>query len=62
MLNGYINAKDFVDIPYLYNPLENKITKSYSLIYFGKLINYITKSDCDLDRPNNFYLEKMGNY
>lgn len=73
VLNGYINAKelkDFVDIPYLYNPLENKITKSYSLIYFGKneyidkLINYnniyITKSDCDLDRPNNFYLEKMG--
>lgn len=72
VLNKYIHSRDlrdFIDVPYLYNPLEKTASKSYSLIYFGKdkylskLVNYgniyITKQDCDLDRPNDYYLEKV---
>jgi len=70
---GFIPLKDlkeFIDIAYLYNPIELKKSKSYSLIYYTKdkylldCLNsdllYITKSDCDLDRPNHEYLKKIG--
>ena len=62
--------KDFMDIPYLYNPLELKKSKSYSLIFYAKndllldcldsSLLYITKADLDLDRPNYEYLKKIG--
>ena len=71
-MNDFIplqDLKEFIDIPYLYNPLEVKKSKSYSLIYYAKdqyILNclnsntlYITKSDCDLDRPNHAYLKKI---
>lgn len=65
-----LDLRDFVDLAYLYNPLEVKSSKSYSLISYlsdriardGLDINnlHITKADCDLDRPNPAYLEKIG--
>lgn len=71
--SGFIvtsEVREFLDIPYLYNPLEIKSSKSYSLIFYAKneyLLEcfdygnlYITKSDCDLDRPNYEYLKKIG--
>jgi len=72
LINNFILLKDlesFIDIPYLYNPLEIKKSKTYSLIYYAKQpflldclnVNnlYLTKSDCDLDRPNHEYLKKV---
>ncbi len=65
-----LDLRDFIDLAYLYNPLEVKPSKSYSLISYlkegvrrdgldiGSL--HITKADCDLDRPNPAYLEKIG--
>ncbi|KQS89474.1 MULTISPECIES: GNAT family N-acetyltransferase [unclassified Rhizobium] len=65
-----LDLRDFVDLAYLYNPLEVKSSKSYSLIsYLDESISlsgldihslHITKADCDLDRPNPTYLEKIG--
>lgn len=65
-----LDLRDFIDLAYLYNPLEVKTSKSYSLISYlkegvrrgGLDINglHITKADCDLDRPNPAYLEKIG--
>ncbi|MEQ1956681.1 GNAT family N-acetyltransferase [Mesorhizobium sp. CN2-181] len=65
-----LDLRDFIDLAYLYNPLEVKSSKSYSLIsYLKEGIRpggldvsslHITKADCDLDRPNPAYLEKIG--
>lgn len=65
-----LDLRDFVDLAYLYNPLEVKSSKSYSLIsYLSDTVSqsgldihnlHITKADCDLDRPNPTYLEKIG--
>ncbi|WP_158515773.1 GNAT family N-acetyltransferase [Pararhizobium polonicum] len=65
-----LDLRDFIDLAYLYHPLEVKSSKSYSLISYlhedvrrgGLDINslHITKADCDLDRPNPTYLEKIG--
>ena len=70
---GFIPCLDlrcFIDLAYLYNPLEMKPSKTYSLISYlnedilqsGLDINslHITKADCDMDRPNPTYLEKVG--
>jgi hypothetical protein len=69
--SGFIpmqELSEFIDLIYLYNPPETKKSKSYSMIYYAKepylrdCFNYgniyLTKADCDLDRPNYNYLEK----
>jgi len=59
----------FLKIPFLYNPVEYTNNNSYSLVVWDndkspKLKNfsnlYVTKSDCDMDRPNLEYIKKIN--
>lgn len=72
--HGFLSLADlseFIDIAYLYNPLEIKKSRTYSFIYYIKDYEesgvtdlgslYLSKADCDLDRPNHAYLEKIKN-
>ena len=70
--NGYIptlKMAPFLKIPFLYNPVEYTNNNSYSLVVWDndkspKLKNfsnlYVTKSDCDMDRPNLEYIKKIN--
>jgi GNAT superfamily N-acetyltransferase len=56
-----LDLRDFIDLAFLYNPLERRSAKSYSLILhigdtlvsrgFGLDSIHVTKGDSDMDRP-----------
>ena len=65
---GWLSAVDdsFINVPYLYHPLEIREPSTTSLIYWSKDMNanifdiselYITKQDADLDRPTQKFIE-----
>ena len=64
----WLSAVDasFINVPHLFHPLEVRNPATTSLIYWSKNSNvnfldvsniYITKQDCDLDRPTMDFIE-----
>ena len=68
-MRGWLSSLDssFINVPYLFQPLEIRDPSTTSLIYLSKdhelesydISNvYVTKQDADLDRPTMRYIEK----
>ena len=69
-MRGWLSAVDseFINVPHLYQPMEIRSPATTSLIYWSKTSNvsfydlsglYLTKQDCDLDRPTLRYIRNL---